>query len=152
MNDFQGSNNVSENLEKSFSRWSDPGQKSTLWIGNREETPITAITTHETKTTLILKLYISDIHQLKLELQITPETVLVQGQPTDAIIVPGYFRPSGFANLIPLPQPVQPETCSAQIHVDGVIIQLAKLLKTQLPKVWIEVPPANSRPSSKMCI
>ena len=41
--------------------------------------------------TLILKVHISDIHLVKLNLQITPETVLIQGQPSEAAGVGGYF-------------------------------------------------------------
>jgi len=102
--------------------------------------------------TLILKVYISDIHLVKLNLQITPETVLIQGQPTEAAGVEGYFLPSGFQSLIPLPHRVHPETYETEIHQDGLTIQLAKDLRVQPFQVRIQVSTANLSDCSKMCI
>ena len=152
MKAFQASNDVSQELKGSFSSSLNGCQQSTLWIANREETPITAITIHEREATLILNVYISDIHLVNLKLEITPETVQIQGQPTEMAGVEGYFRPSGFASLIPLPHPVEPETFLAKIQPDGVTIQLAKQLSNQPSKLWIELPTANSLDCSRMCV
>ena len=57
--------------------------------------------------------------------------------------VEGYFRPSGFESLIPLPHAVQPETCSTHIQPDGVEILLAKQLRSPQSKLSIELPTAN---------
>ena len=91
----------------------------------------------------MLKVDISDIDLVKLDLQITPETVLIQGQPTPATLVEGYFRPSEFQSPSPWSHPVQPETCWAQNQPDGVKIQLPKQLRTQQSKLWIELVTAN---------
>jgi HSP20 family molecular chaperone IbpA len=144
MNTFARSKNVSQSLENLGSSSLDTCRESTLWICHTGETLIAAITIHEMETKFVLKVGISDIHLLKnLNLQITPETVLIQGQPTDAMVVEGYFRPSGFESLIPLPHPVQPETCWAKIQPDVLTIELPKELKVEPSPVWIQLPTAN---------
>ncbi|WP_293349599.1 MULTISPECIES: Hsp20/alpha crystallin family protein [unclassified Microcoleus] len=143
MNGFQTSKELNPYLDGLFSSLLNRTQQSTLWIGNTEETPIASITVHDMETTLILKVDISDIHLVNLKFQITPETLLIQGQPTAASQVEGYFRPSGFESLIPLPHAVQPETCSTQIQPDGVEILFAKQLRVPQSKLSIELPTAN---------
>jgi hypothetical protein len=102
--------------------------------------------------TLILKVHISDIHLIKLNLQITPETVLIQGQPTEAAGVEGYFLPSGFQSFIPLSHRVHPEIYETEIHSDGLTIQLAKELRVPPSQVRIPLSTANLSYCSKMCI
>ena len=140
MNAFQTLNDVNQDLKGSFLGLIKGYQQSTLWIANTEETPIAAITIHEENVTLLLKIHIADIHLLKLNIQITPETVLIQGQPTKAAGVEGYFRPSGFTSLIPLPHRIYPETYWTEIYLDSLTIQLTKQLETQQSKVLIELP------------
>lgn len=152
MNTFQGLNHVNHALEDSCSGFFNGGQQSTLWIAHIEETPIAAIVIREKEKTLILKIRIYDIHLVKLNLQITPETVLIQGQPTEAAGVEGYFRPSRFESLIPLPHPVQPETYRIETYPDGLKIQLAKELRVPQSKVPIELPNPNSLDYLKMCL
>jgi hypothetical protein len=91
MNAFQALNDVNQDLAHSFSGLPTGCQQSTIWIAHTEETPIAAIKSQKKDMILILKVYISDIHLVKLNLQITPETVLIQGQPTEAAGVEGYF-------------------------------------------------------------
>jgi HSP20 family molecular chaperone IbpA len=139
MNSFQAAGDLRKSLGGSLFSRLHHGRRSALWIGNIKETPIVAINTYETKSTLILKVEIPDIDLFKLDLKITPETLLIKGQSTAASVVEGYFRPSGFESLIPLSHPVQPETCWTDIQPDGVEIQLAKELRSQTPKHWIEL-------------
>ncbi|MEG3926253.1 MULTISPECIES: hypothetical protein [unclassified Microcoleus] len=139
MNAFQDFNDVNQDLAGSFSGWPTGCQQSTLWIARTEETPIAAIKIQEKDVTLILKVHISDIHLVKLNLQITPETVLIQGQPTEAAGVESYFLPNGFQSLIPLPHRVHPEIYGAEIHSDGLTIQLAKELRIPPSQVRIQV-------------
>ncbi|WP_293133728.1 hypothetical protein [Microcoleus sp. bin38.metabat.b11b12b14.051] len=94
MKGFQESHDVSEYLESSSSRLLNGGQQSTLWA-IQQKPPIAAITIHEMEETLMLKVDISDIDLVKLDLQITPETILIQGKPTAATLVEDFFRPSG---------------------------------------------------------
>ncbi|MEG4008999.1 hypothetical protein QUA41_24005 [Microcoleus sp. Pol11C1] len=151
MNAFQALNDVIQDLAGLFSGLPIGCQQSTLWIAHTEETPIADIKIQEKDMTLILKVHISDIHLVKLNLQITPETVLIQGQPTEAI-VEGYFFPSGFQSLIPLPHRVYPEIYETEIHSDRLTIQLAKELSVPPSQVRIPLSTANLSYSSKMYI
>ncbi|MEG4967135.1 hypothetical protein QUB11_10805 [Microcoleus sp. B6-A1] len=108
-------------------------------MAHTEETPIAGIKIQEKKLTLILKVHIPDIHLVKLNLQITPETVLIQGQHTEAVGVEGYLLPSRFQSLLPLPHRVHPEIYGTEIHSDGLTIQLAKELSIPPSKVRIQL-------------
>jgi HSP20 family molecular chaperone IbpA len=152
MNAFQALNDVNQDLAGSFAGLPTGCQQSTLWIAHTEETPIADIKIQEKDMTLILKVHISDIHLVKLNLQITPETVLIQGQPTEAAEVEGYFLPSGFQSLIPLPHRVHPEIYETEIHSDRLTIQLAKELRVPPSQVRIPLSTANLSYCSKMCI
>ena len=152
MNSFQALNDVNQDLAGSFSGLPTGCQQSTLWIAHTEETPIADIKIQEKDMTLILKVHISDIHLIKLNLQITPETVLIQGQPTEAAGIEGYFFPSGFQSLIPLPHRVHPEFYVTEIHQDSLTIQLAKDLRVPPSQVRIPLSTANLSYSSKMYI
>lgn len=99
----------------------------------------------------MVKVRIFGIHLVKLALKITPETLLIQGKPTEARAVEGYFRPSRFESLIALPHPVEPETCRTQLQPDGVKIKLAKQLRTPPSKIWMELATANSIDRSSKC-
>ncbi|MEG3911561.1 hypothetical protein QT979_26770 [Microcoleus sp. w2-18bC1] len=139
MNAFQALNDINQELAGSFSGLPTGCQQSTLWIAHTEETPITGIKIQEKDLTLILKVHISDIDLVKLNLQITPETVLIQGQPTEVAVVEGYFLPSGFQSLIPLPHRVHPEIYAAEIDQDGLILQIAKELRVEQSEVRIQL-------------
>ena len=152
MNTFQALNDVNQDLAGSFSGLPTGSQQSTLWIAHTGETPIADIKSQEKDMTLILKVHISDIPLVKLNLYITPKTVLIQGQPTEAAGVEGYFLPSGFQSLIPLPHRVHPEFYVTEIHQDSLTIQLAKDLRVQPFQVRIQVSTANLSDCSKMCI
>ncbi|MGE5655044.1 MAG: hypothetical protein ACM37W_00220 [Actinomycetota bacterium] len=144
MNTFQPLNDTNQGLESLGSGSILQGPQRTLWIGNTEETPITAVIIRETKTKLVLKVRILDLYLLNLEVQVTPETVLIQGQPTESTGVEGFFVPSGFASLIPLPHLVQPQSCSTVLQPDGLVIQLAKHTEAQQLRLRFELPVSNS--------
>ncbi|MEG4444114.1 hypothetical protein QUB47_18475 [Microcoleus sp. AT9_B5] len=127
MNAFQALNDVNQDLAGSFSGLPAGCQQSTLGIAHTEETPIAGIKIQEKDVTLILKVHISDLHLVKLNLQITRETVLIQGQPTKEAGVEGYFLPSGFQILIPLPHRVHPEIYVTKIQQDCLKICLLKI-------------------------
>ena len=152
MNAFQALNDGNQDLAGSFSGLPSGCQQSTLWIAHTGETPIANIKIQEKDMTLILKVHISEIHLVKLNLQITPETVLIQGQPTEATGVEGYFLPTGFQSLIPLPHRVHPEIYETEIHSDCLTIQLAKELRVPPSQVRIPLSTANLSYSSKMYI
>lgn len=134
---------VGESLEDSFANSVKPFQNSVLWTGGMEETPITAVTMYDQGEKCLLKVYISDIHLVKLDLEVTPETVFIQGQPTESSIVEGYFRCCGFESLIPIPYPIKPETCCVRVCSDGLTIQLTKQWGIPPNKIRIEALTAN---------
>jgi HSP20 family molecular chaperone IbpA len=152
MNPFQALNDGHQDLAGSFSGLFTRCQQSTLWIAHTEETPIAGVKIQQKDMTLILKVHISDIHLVKLNLQITPETVLIQGQPTEGTGVEGCFFPSGFQSLIPLPHRVHPEIYETEIHSDCLTIQLAKELSVPPSQVRIPLSTAKLSYSSKMYI
>ena len=152
MNAFQALNDGNQDLAGSFSGLPTGCQQSTLWIAHTEETPIAGIKILEKDVTLILKVDISDLNLVKLNLQITPETVLIPAQPTEAAGVESYFLPSGFQSLIPLPHRVHPEFYVTEIHQDSLTIQLAKDLRVPPSQVLIPLSTANLSYSSKMYI
>ena len=135
-----------EPVEQGFSGSFKQPQKSILWIGEAEETPIAGVMIQDRGDRAILKVYIAEIHRVKLNLEVTAETVFIQGEPTESSIVPGYFRPSGFESLIPLPYPVEPETCEAEVHSDGLTIKFTKQLESWRQRVRIENLTVNSSP------
>jgi hypothetical protein len=140
MNALQALNDVIQHLETSYRNLLNGSQPSTLWVSYTEETPIKAIRIEDLGTNFILKVQIADVRLFRLNIQITPETFLIQGQPTPSAIVEGYFCPNGFESLIPLPHPIFPEPCWTQLHDDGLIIQLAKQLRIPQYKVEIKLP------------
>lgn len=143
MKGFQLVSNINEYIQGSSPSLLNSCGQLTFWMGHIQEDPILSITINETETDFVLKVCISDIHLVKLDVQITPETILIQGQPTEAAGVEGYFRPKDFNSLIPLPHPIQPEISLAEMQPDGLILQLAKQLGNQQPKVRIQLPIAN---------
>ena len=152
MNAFQALNDVNQDLAGSFCGLPTGCQQSTLWIAHTGETPIAGIKLQKKDVTLILKVYISDIHLVKLNLHITPETVLIQGQPTEAVGVEDYFLPSRFQSLIPLSHRVHPEIYGTEINQDGLTILLAKELRVPPSQVRIKLSTANLNDCLKMCI
>lgn len=139
MNAVKISNNVSQSFNDLWFNSVNGCQQSTLWICNTEEVPITAITIHELETKLILKIHIYDIHLFNLSLKITPETLLLQGEPNEEAGVEGYFRPNGFKSLIPLPHPVEPEQYCTDLQMNGLKIQLAKQLNFRQSQIQIQL-------------
>ncbi len=143
MEDFQARTSINNYLQDLSPNLLNSSKQLTFWMGHVQEDPIVNITMNETETDFVLKICMYDLHLVKLDLQITPETILIKGQPTEAAGVEGYFRPSGFESLVPLPHPVQPETSLAEVRPDGLILQLPKQLENQQPKVRIQFPITN---------
>lgn len=143
MSDFQELGNVMQSLQRSISP-SVPqlvpkslnSQKSTLWVGIVGETPITAITIQDTKAELLLKAHIPDIHLMKLNIQISQETVLIQGNWSEAAEVEGCFRPYPFQNLVPLPHAVLPENAWTELESDGFSLHLTKQAEVQQSRTF----------------
>ncbi|HBE17115.1 MAG TPA: hypothetical protein DEG17_16855 [Cyanobacteria bacterium UBA11149] len=110
-------------------------QQSTLWISNTTEMPIWEITLQETKTEVILKVYISQVQLNTIDIKIGQETVLIQGQwQADE----GYFDSSRFQSLIPLPYCINPQTTQAEIEPGILIVRFQKSAKIKQSVVEIK--------------
>lgn len=139
MQDYQTFIDMGDYLYRSSSSLLHGSLQSTLWISSSGETSISSIIINETEVDLILRIDVSDLHLFKLDLTISPETVLIQGQPIEATIVEGYFCPNGFESLIPLPHVVKPETYWAEIKENTVILQITKELNILRSEVQIQL-------------
>lgn len=126
MKAFQELNEVDEAFDRSSSTSSKQSLHSTLWVGQTEASSIAGITIHETAAKLVLSVKIPEIDRVVLDVQVTQETVLIRGEWADSTEVEGFFRPSGFESLIPLPYAVQDRIGCAEIQPDGLMIQLLK--------------------------
>lgn len=148
MSAFQVLNELSQFFQHSFANLLKQSQQSTLWIGNTEETAIAELTIHELQTEVVLRAYIPDVQMATLDVQIAQETILIQGEWSQSAEVEGYFRPSRFQSLIPLPYCVHPETVQALREQDVLTIRFPKPRKIQSSRVRVEVTSRNLRHSS----
>jgi HSP20 family molecular chaperone IbpA len=87
----------------------------------------------------MLSMILTDVQIATLEVQITPETVLIQGQWAETAEIHGYFRPAHFQSLIPLPCLVNTETAQATLAEQVLTLQLDKQDDSQFSKVRIEL-------------
>jgi HSP20 family protein len=117
-------------------------QQSTLWISNTAEMPISEVTLHETKTEVILRAYLSEVQLNTVNVKIAHETVLLEGE-WDKSSVEGYFYPSRFQSLIPLPYSVNPQTIQAEIKPGVLTVRFPKSAKIKPSRVEIQLKQPN---------
>ncbi len=101
---------------------------STLWVCHQGSTQPLVINLQETRSLLILQ-----IQSVKgsLDLQITPETVLVSGDhPVLPDADPDSLAPR-FHSLIPLPIAIQPQTAIAELNGATLVLTLMKSAQPQ---------------------
>ncbi|MBD2464773.1 hypothetical protein H6G89_27610 [Oscillatoria sp. FACHB-1407] len=126
---FQSLDDASHYFDGSFSCSFNSCQQSTLWIGNSEGQPISAITATETKTSLILDIQISDIDAILMNVKATLETICIRGKWKEPYI--DFIHLGQFESLIPLSHSVHPNSLWISKQKDGLLIQLIKQLDTQ---------------------
>lgn len=107
--------------------------ESTLWICDQGTAQPLSIDLQETATLLILKL---QLHHSRgsLDLQITPETVLVSGKRLDSLKAQSDSEPKSsarFRSLIPLPSSIQPQTALAELSGTTLTLTLIKSYQAQ---------------------
>lgn len=129
----------SQSIQRLLSALLEGCHSSTLWVGNTETAAIPAIEIQETDTEVILRAQIPDIPAENLEIQVTQETVLIQGKFAHSADVEGYFSPSQFQSLIPLPTPVHPETVQADWQDNFLTLRLPRLAIVQVPRVQVNL-------------
>jgi HSP20 family molecular chaperone IbpA len=135
MNNFTLLNSVSQILQNSLVSILKDCHQSALWIGNIGETPVTAMAIYETKKEVLLRIKINQVEMSTLDIQISPETVLIKGYWSISENVQGYFRPSQFQSLIPLPYCINPETAIAELEPNILQIRFPLPEKVQSSKV-----------------
>lgn len=135
MNAVQTLAALSQLLQDAFASLLSECQQSTLWVGSTAEAPLSTVTIRETAAAIVLAATgpLSELAQLKL--QISQETVLIQGRWADSAEVAGYFRPGQFQSLIPLPCLVEPETAQIEMLPNGLTVQVTKLATPRSAKV-----------------
>ena len=108
--------------------------KSTLWVCDRGTSQPFSINLQETRTLVVMKI---QLHQSRasLDLQITPEAVLVQGERLDPIEQQNGSEealPAGhFQSLIPLPSSIRPQTAVAELNGTTLTLTMIKSFETQ---------------------
>lgn len=145
MNSFQMSltvlNILSKFYEHSVNNWLKQSQQSTLWISNTAEMPIREITLDETKTEVILKVYLSQVLFKNVDVKIGQETILIEGEwQADE----GYFDFSRFQSLIPFPYSIKPQTTQAEIEPGILTMKFQKSAKIKQSRVEIKPKQQNS--------
>lgn len=117
-------------------------QTNTVWLGNQGSTGITRIEILETDKVLVLKVWIPQAVAETLQIWVTPETLILSGEQTERVTIPGYcdfaYRPDYFQNLIPLPFPVHPEAVTADFQQD--LLQLTLPKSGQSRPTGIQIP------------
>ena len=108
--------------------------ESTLWVCDSGVAQPFSIDLKETTTLLILKIQFRHSRD-SLNLQITPETVLVRGERLDPLEKQNYQEPefpiSRFQSLIPLPSSIQPQTAIAELVGATLTLTLMKTYTSQ---------------------
>lgn len=132
-------NVLTQLIQDSLTQFLEDCQQSTIWIGNTEETAIRKIALKKSKTELVLEVLIPDVDSQSLDIQVSQETVLIRGKWTNKAEVEGYFHPSEFQSLIPLPAPVHPERNWAELNHDILIIRLLKQTPIQQSRIQIKL-------------
>lgn len=107
---------------------------STLWVCDRGISQPFSLDLQETATLLILKIQFH--HSAgSLDLQITPETVLVSGNRLDPLKEQNYSEPefstASFQSLIPLPSSIQPQTAIAELIGTTLTLTMMKSYEPQ---------------------
>ncbi|MGB8702036.1 MAG: Hsp20/alpha crystallin family protein [Thermosynechococcaceae cyanobacterium] len=113
-----------QSVEQCLNQASLEHSSSTLWVGGEASGDISAVTVQETEQLIVLTARIPHVAAADLEIQITPETVSIEGERIERVDIEGYcsfqFCSGRFKNVIPLPHRVYPDLLHAEL-VDGVL-------------------------------
>ncbi|MBL1175288.1 Hsp20/alpha crystallin family protein [Pantanalinema sp. GBBB05] len=114
-------------------------QQSTLWVGNSSDLSIANVSIAANHTQMILTVVLTDGQITTLDIEISPDTVLIQGQWAKGAEIQGCFRPSHFQSLIPLPGSIDPETAQVSLEEQVLTLQFFKQDQSQSAKVRVEL-------------
>jgi len=125
---------IFQSLFRLFHDLKQTAYTSTLWVCDQGLSQPFTLELQETKTLLILQIQFQHSRDV-LNLQITPETVLVTGERLNPLDSQNYSVPdfprSHFQSLIPLPRSIQPQTAIAQLSGSILTITLMKSYESQ---------------------
>lgn len=104
--------------------------ESRIWVADRGVTWIPSITIQETRTEIILEARMLNVRMDSLDIQVTPEKVVIRGEQQAPITRQSYydfeFCPGWFESAIPLPEPIKPEETIAEFKHDFLILIFKK--------------------------
>ncbi len=104
--------------------------QSTLWIGDWGSAQLTSVQLQETAQWLILTIAIPNVTAEELDIQVSAETVLIQGVQQEIAEVENYcccsYVVGHFQSLIPLPCGIYPEIIEAELENEVLTLKLAK--------------------------
>lgn len=107
--------------------------ESTLWVCDHGVSQPFSLELQETETLLILKLHLH-CSSRGLDLQITPETVLVRGERPDLLPSHNHAKTDSaarFQSLIPLPISTHPQSAIAELNGTTLTLTLMKSYEAQ---------------------
>ncbi len=114
-----------------FEEWHRTSGHSTFWIGDWGAIGLAGVTMQDFDDSLILKISIQDIELGGLDIQVSPETVLIRGEKIVTGSIQGCYNfqfPQGkFESLIPLPCRVDPERVQAEMESDNLTLTFLKV-------------------------
>ena len=130
LNPWQFLNNLYQRMQiiKDKPMSNDP--PLTLWVAQEGITPIRDVQMQETSNHIILKISIPSLQPEDLSIRVTSETVFLSGEKIEQVEVPGYcdftYSSQQFQCLIPLPYSVHPETVTAELEKNLLLLKLPK--------------------------
>ena len=127
-------NRLSRSVEEVLANF--PAVESSVWVGSDDSAWVSDITIHETATEMVLRIQMPSALD-NLEVQISPETAVIQGKPLE-YQVEGYFNVGLVPNLIPLPIAVHPDAVQAELHTNTLILILPKSGSTQRQRIAVQ--------------
>lgn len=115
-----------------------------LWVNSNRSSPISELQIQETKTAFILRAHFGSIEAENLEVSLTPEVVTLTGAQRERVTIPGYcdfsYTTARFQDRIPLPERVQPETATAELRKDVLLLILPKATADSEPNYRVQCP------------
>ena len=122
--------------------------ESTLWIGDRGATWLQAVQVWETEHEITLSAKVPNLVPDSLEVEVTPETVLIQGKSRKPLDQQNYFDlefcTNLFQSLIPLPVPVQTHAVLAELQDNHLMLTLQKAWRSRR---FVKVKVLDSEPA-----
>ncbi len=118
-----------QELGETLQAFHHPPHQSTLWVCESGKTRLTDVQVLETPLEICLRMSLPNLVDNHLELQLSAETVRIQGcqYVSGDAQVGAECSPQPFQSIIPFPSLVEPEAAIAQIENGVLILTLRKV-------------------------